>query len=741
VLGRLLKLKGLLDNGLEQEECLRHNLTGTTAWLAAALIASGSVPGLYAAHAQRATTSLNQPTQALSGGVRVSKTADAMTIDWPAGSDNERAQMVLSLKRDTPLIRSIAVAGQTVLADVDPAGVITVGTRDLKEGWTVFFDNPRTRPFESFPMTLQRDAITVRKQGGYTKIIVGGAAAGPFSGTFEFTIYPGSRLIRAAMVLSTQRPATAYTFDAGLTAATSATLPWRSIAYTDQSDRLVREEGADARKPAAAPQVRARMIVAEGATGGALGIVPPPHQYFYPLDYANNDNAAWYGSDYRNLSGRTGFGVRQTLEGDRRYVPWVNAPPGTMQDMGVFYLPDSGDAANVTEAALALTRNDRFKSLAGYRTFTSHYHVEHSADFLEKAKFQQATGVPADLEVPEFISRFKAMNVEIVHLAELHLSRERLDRAGDRLKLLKTMHAETERLSDDQLLLLPGEEPNVHLGGHWISMFPKNVYWTLDRKEGQPFLENDPVLGKVYHVGSEEDVLNLMEAERGLMWTAHPRIKSSFGFPDKQRDKAFFKSDRFLGGAWKAMPADYSEPRLGSRVLNLLDDMNNWAAVPSERKFTPGEVDIFQIDRKSELYAHMNVNYLRLDGPLPTHASGWGSILDALRGGRFFTSTGEVLIPSFTINGAQSGDEVAPDKMATVRATIEWTFPLAFAEIVSGDGTKVYRDRIDLSESGPTGSRTIVKDVDLRGRKWARLEVWDVATSGAFTQPVFLGQQ
>src|SRR3546814_13355781 len=78
------------------------------------------------------------------------------------------------------------------------------------------------------------------------------------------------------------------------------------------------------------------MIVAEGAAGVSLGIVPPPHQFYYPLDYANNDNSAWYGSDYRDLAGRTGFGVRQTLEGDRRYVPWVNAPPGTTQDMGVF---------------------------------------------------------------------------------------------------------------------------------------------------------------------------------------------------------------------------------------------------------------------------------------------------------------------------------------------------------------------------------------------------------------------
>jgi hypothetical protein len=726
---------------LGQEECLRKNLTGTVTWFAAALIASGSVPGLHAAHAQRGTTAFTQPAQTLAGDVRVTRSGDAVTVDWPAGPGAERGSLVLSLARNKPLIRSVGVAGKTVLADVDPSAVITVGTRDLKQGWIVFFDNPRNRPFESFPLTMKRNAISVRQAGGHTKVVVDGAAAGPFAGAMEFTIYPGSRLIRAAMVMSTQRPATAYTFDTGLTAPKSAELPWRTIAYTDLSDTLVKLSGDDMRQPAVSPKVRGRTIIAEGPTGGSLAMVPPPHQYFYPVDYANNDNSAWYGSAYRDLKDRTGFGVRQTLEGDRRYVPWVNAPPGTKQDMGVFYLLDDGDAASATQSVMALTRNDRFKPLAGHRTFTSHYHVEHTENFLNEARFQQATGVPAGLAVPEFVTRFKAMNVEIVHLGELHLSKEALDRAGDRLTLLKTMHQETARLSDDDFLLLPGEEPNVHLGGHWISMFPKPVYWTLDRKEGQPFVETDKALGKVYHVGSAEDVLKLMETEKGLMWTAHPRIKSSFGFPDEYREKPFFKSDRYLGGAWKAMPADYSLPRLGTRVLELLDDMNNWAAKPSERKFTPGEVDVFQIDNKSELYAHMNINYLRLGGRLPRYKDGWQPVTDALREGAFFTTTGEMLIPEFRIGRAQSGESVAPGANLTLTAKIEWTFPPAFAEIVSGDGAKVYRDRIDLSGERPFGSRTISKAIDLRGRKWARLEVWDVATNGAFTQPVFLSRQ
>ncbi|WP_147414258.1 hypothetical protein [Sphingomonas gilva] len=690
------------------------------------------------AHAQRAVTALKSPAKSLAGDVRVDRAHDSVAISWPAG-EGQRGRLVLSLAKDQPLIRALGIGERTILAGIDPAAVITIGTRDLRQGWTVFFDNPRNRPFEHFPLELKRDAIRVEQAGGYTKVIVDGATAGPFSGAYEFTIYPGSRLIRSAMVMSTDRDATAYTFDTGLSVAEAADAPWRAIAYTDLSDELVRVTGDAIDQPAASPRVRGRMVIAEGATGGALVMLPPPHQYFYPVDYANNDNSVWYGRDYRDLEGRVGFGVRQTLEGDRRYVPWVNAPPGTEQDMGVFYLLDGGDAASATQAAFAYTRGDRLKSLPGHRTFTSHYHVEHAVDFLNQQRFQQSTGVPDGLERPEFIDRFKAMNVEIVHLGELHLGQKELDRAGDRLTLLKTIHEETKRLSDDEFLLLPGEEPNVHLGGHWMSFFPKPVYWTLDRKEGQPFVETDPELGKVYHVGSPDDVLKLMEAEKGLMWAAHPRIKGSTGFPDKYRDQPFFKSDRYLGGAWKAMPADYSRDTLGWRVIDLLDDMNNWAANPGERKFTPGEVDVFQIDDDSELYAHMNINYLRLDA-VPKYEDGWQPVLDALRGGAFFTTTGEVLIPSFTINGAESGETATSGGKATVQAAIEWTFPLAFAEIVSGDGTKVYRDRIDLTDRGVFGTATISKTLDLRGRKWARLEVWDVAANGAFTQPVFFRQ-
>ncbi len=104
------------------------------------------------------------------------------------------------------------------------------------------------------------------------------------------------------------------------------------------------------------------------------------------------------------------------------------------------------------------------------------------------------------------------------------------------------------------------------------------------------------------------------------------------------------------------MPADLSLDKLGRRGLDLLDDMANWG----RKKYLPGEVDVFKIDHTHELYGHMNINYIRLEPDrVPRFDEGWQPVLDSLRGGRFFVTTGEVLIPEFTVNGQPSGSTVA----------------------------------------------------------------------------------
>jgi hypothetical protein len=665
--------------------------------------------------------------------VTVQQVGSRLVARWP-GDSGRWCQLDLELNSGSPLITAMS-AGKTdqnteaIVRGVDPVWLLTVGTRDLHQsaGWVAFFDDPPKRPHQTYRASRDTHHVRVSCEGHHTIIALDGLKAGPFEGELRFTIYPRCPLIQAEAILSTSQDSCAILYDTGLASASPVA---GSIGYVDDHDQWHHLSGADGGATPVA--VRHRTIIAESAAG-CVAVFPLPHQYFYPLDEVDNFGFVWHGKGYRDLVDGFGLGIRQPLEGDGRHVPWVNAPPGTQQHLGVFYLLSDGDALATAKQVNQYTRDDHFKHLDGFTTFTSHYHVEDTHEFLAAQQAQHTQDIPTGMQEPDFVKRFKKMGVDIAHLAEFHYdwSKEKLDR----LQLLMVLHGECRRLSDPSFLLLPGEEPNVHLGGHWISLFPKPVYWTLDRKKDQPFAEQIDGFGTVYHVGSSDDVLRLMQTEHGLMWTAHPRIKASFGFPDAYRHKDFFLSDRFLGGAWKAMPADDSLPRLGSRVLDLLDDFCNWGL----RKYTPGEVDVFRILSTSELYGHMNVNYLQLRD-IPRFDTGWQPVLDTLSASKFFVTTGEVLIPSCTFAGKGSGEVLHLNEhhQANLIAQIEGTFPLSFAEVVSGDGHNVYRQRIELNDTDCFAAKRIELPVDLNGRKWVRFEVWDVARNGAFTQPFWI---
>lgn len=682
-------------------------------------------------------------------GIAISQHDARIEITWPVDSGRQ-ARMVLELTDDAPLIQSIGVSSgdgsfAQVAAGLDPVLFLRVGDRDLSKrgGWTIFFDRMQEKPNEVFPAELERTRAAASSNHRRATLTIGELSAGPFRGELRWTFYAGIPFILQEAVVQTERDGTAFLYDTGLVC--RASLPRRMSWY----DPL----GASASEPVASVD-RARNLKVGGRTicaefdAGTLTLFPPPHRYFYPLDFSDNLANIWIGPEYGQQPLPFGFGIRHDPRGDNRFVPWFNAPPGTRQELGLFLHVSTGSAEQALDDVARLTHADHFVPLPGHTRFSSHYHVEHTQEILNAqegdARADDTTGrlpsggtyrIPARLQHPGFTRMFHRMGIDIVHLAEFHFGRTPQITTAERLRHLELLHAECARLSNDDFLLLPGEEPNVHLGGHWISLFPKPVYWVLNRPEGTPFVTEEPQIGKVYHVGGEADVLQLLRAEGGLAWTAHPRIKSSTGYPDGYRDRLFFTSDRFLGAAWKAMPADLSQPRLGSRVLNLLDDMSNWG----DPKYVLGEVDVFKIEPDHELYGHMNVNYLRLDR-IPRFEDGWQPVLNALRNGQFFVTTGEILIPDFRVNGRQSGEIVpAPaNGRWRVNLDVQWTFPLAYAEIISGDGSVTRRQRVDLSGTGLHGAETLEIDADLSGQRWARVEVWDVAMNGAFTQPVWL---
>ncbi|WP_460906986.1 CehA/McbA family metallohydrolase domain-containing protein [Spirosoma areae] len=660
-------------------------------------------------------------------GVDITRQGSRLIINWPAAA-NEEGKLILDMQTGKPLFNSIQLSQQGTFKEIakalDPAFVLTVGKRDLisQNGWNIFFDKTNKLPHKAYAVELTKRTASVRTIGTRTVISVSDAKAATFSGSLEITVYNGSPLVNVAAVMATDVDSTAILYDAGLTTKQPV---WTNLAWSD-TDNKMQAVPADLKQPNKAQGVKYRTIIGTNPAG-SLAVFPAPHQYFYPLDEAFNLDFTWYGTGYRSLIPDFGIGIRQDLMGDKRWVPWVNAPPKTRQRLNFFCLLSTDTPDKALAEVKKFTHNDTYPVVPGYKTMSSHFHNEFTMNVVLAGK-----PVP---EVPNFVKVFKNSGVNIVHLAEFHGPGHPKGPDSLRLLELKALFEQCKRLSDKEFLLLPGEEPNNFFGGHWLDFFPRPVYWIMSRKAGMPFVVDDPSYGKVYRIADKADMLKLLEAENGLAWTAHARTKGSTGFPDNYKDEDFYKSDRFFGAAWKNIPADMSEPRLSRRVLDLMDDMANWGL----KKHVIAESDIFSMEPENETYAHLNVNYLQLD-KLPDYNRGWQPILDVMQQGKFFVTTGEIMLPIFTVNGKGPGETVAlpADGKTTIALNVNWTYPLTFAEIVSGDGRQVFRDRIDLTNTLPFGQQTFTFTPNLKNRTWVRVEVWDAAVNGAFTQQVWL---
>jgi hypothetical protein len=184
-------------------------------------------------------------------------------------------------------------------------------------------------------------------------------------------------------------------------------------------------------------------------------------------------------------------------------------------------------------------------------------------------------------------------------------------------------------------------------------------------------------------------------------------------------------SDRFIGGSWESLPVDLSQQRLCEvRCFGVNDDMSNWALKP---KFMLAEGDTYMKVPSDETYPMLAINYLKLD-KVPAYNESWAPVVEGIRNGNFFGTTGEILFHKWGIEGAGAN--------SVYTASIEYTFPLEFAELVWSDGAKLNRKIIRLTDTEPFGTRTFRIPFDARGKKWVRFDVWDAAGNGAWLQPV-----
>jgi hypothetical protein len=707
-------------------------------------------------------------------GLAAEDTPEGLRLLWD-GASGQQVRARFTIIQGTPTVAEMAVkakaGGWVILGrNLQPEFAVATGVRRIseqqlaplrklgltdpatldREKWKVFWDsplrvpgNPGTNPglprrpeeIRRATATYQSSGCKVRTDGARVEVTFPGLSMGVFSGRLQFTAYKGTNLLRQEAIAKTDEPSVAYNYRAGLKGfaiTPGSRVSWRDVARGWQKYEFGGAPNAD---PVA---LRARNRLAVLETGsGAVAVFPPPHKFFWAREIELNLGYVFYRKDNESAFS---IGVRNA-DMEEMYRPFgfsdevytrrsrqsrnfavgnfalYNAPPGTWQRMAVYYYlsPDNRDAAQA--AVLAFTHEDRYKPILGYKVAISHFHTAFHEQVLDAGSI--------DFQ-PPWIPAFRALGVNIAMMSDFHGDGHAKDPGDLRFQDQKAYFDACHRHSDRDFLIMPGEEPDANFGGHYTTVFPRPVYWTHVRTEGQKFEENHPKYGKVYHAGNAPEELQLLQREGGLVWQAHPRTKGSSGYPDALRHTEYFNSDRYLGGSFQSLPVDLSEPRLCEvRCLGTLDDMNNWTGP----KYMFAEGDTYAKFPEDETYPHLIVNYIKLDR-LPAFQEDWTPILRAMRGGSSFVTSGEVLFRSWAIENEGAKKVFVADA--------EWTFPLDLVELVWGDGSRTDRQVISATDRPALGSGRFRVPFDPAGKKWVRLAVWDSAGNGAFVQPVHL---
>ncbi len=708
-------------------------------------------------------------------GLEAQSKAGALEVRWN-GERGEELRASFGIQDAHPIVLELAARAhggpwKTLATNLSPEYHVNTGVRRIsnqqispleelgveitpevieKEKWKAFWDSPLIVPGDpgrnlgtprkpdevrSSDSKFHTGSCSVKSDGARIEVTFPGLELGVFSGELRYTVYRGTNLLRQEAVASTQEPSVAYNYRAGLSGlaiARDSKVIWRDVARAWQHYSF----GGATNEDPVALRARNRLAIVESG-GGSLAVFPPSHKFFFAREIDINLGYVWYRKDddaHFSIGVRHGdheemyraFGFSDELWKKRSNqarsfstgnFALYNAPPGTLQRMAAYFYLSPSSGVETQEHVMAFTHGDTFKPLAGYQVAVSHFHTAFAEQALDYGTL--------DFQAP-WIPTFRALGINIAMMSDFHGDGHVNDPGKLRLEDIHNYVEACGKHSDYDFLLMPGEEPNVHLGGHYTMVLPKPVYWTKVRQPGQPFKEEDPKYGTVYHTGSRDDILAMLKEVNGLVWQSHPRTKGSTYYPDAVKDEEYFQSDRFLGGAYQSLPVDLSEKRIcEERCLGVLDDMNNWAGP----KYLISEGDTYHKYPEQEVFPQMLVNYIHLDR-LPRFNEDWSPITDAMRRGDFFVTSGEVLIPSFALTG--SGDK------RTIEAEVEWTFPLDFVEVVWGDGKNVDRKIISTTDLSAFGKKKFTIPVDAAGKKWVRFAAYDSAGNGALAQPVHL---
>jgi hypothetical protein len=669
---------------------------------------------IAAASFANAATTVDMSGYNAEGAIAIAKPDDAtLKAEWK-DRDGKKYSATFSLTKGQPLLKSLDAAGAEsgspltkVAGNVNPRYRVTLGSMIPKGSWPYIFfqriDAQTPAPVSYLSQLDLDDVRVVSESANRVKLTFSKLKIGPYEGEMNCFIYEGSPFLQWEATMKPTDDWVAYIFDA-VYFADYSTVSYRAL---DGAWQTKQTNALTASEPGESALVKAKHRTILGTVNGGSGtlaVFPGPHTGIYPLDESNN--WGWL------QAGKTFIGTKMSPNADNRYRPWIASPKGAEQKMDSFLLISAGTPDQAAQRVLMYTNGDYYKAIPGHYTMGVHFHPE----FTDK-KLQGRDVVPA------FKQAMEDIGMQIVQPLEFHGPGHPFSNETDRLKELDAMYQLLEDYSDDDFLFIPGEEYNHFFDGHWSYMFPKRVYFTgWNSQTGREYkVSNLQSGGKtfetVYQIGNSENMLKLLREQDGVAWASHPRVKASRLTPDEYTGEEFYRDPRYQVGGWKNMPMDLSKDRLGYRGLLLMDDTAQWGY----EKYQVGETDTFDLDPTHEIYAHLSINYVELPAFPPKND--WSTVVNAIKTGSFFISTGEVLIYSWTPSATG------------VKANVEWYFPPAFAEITWEDDAGKHVKKKELKDLEEFGAAEIAIDADLSNAKWVRFEFWDVARNGAFTQP------
>ena len=701
-------------------------------------------------------------------GLSAAMAGEALAVTWD-GERNQELRLRFTIDGGTPTIQELAVrrkgaAWGTVATSVTPEFRVVSGRRRMdreaeeglrengiaeitpevfeKNQWDPFWDAPlnipgtadqtRTVGLPRKPEEVHRGTATyqaqscdVKSDGTHLMVTFPGVTLGVFAGQLQYTVYKGSNLIQQEVIAKTAQNSVAYKYDAGLkglAVGEGSRLVWRDPTNTPQNYWF-----GGARNEREAPLKTAnRLLIAERGKAGSIAAFPPPHNFFWARESDQNLGYNWYRKD---TDTSFSFGIRQAEGEEAQNIKGnfalYSARPGTLQHMPVFFYVSADPAEQTREAVLAFTHGDHYKPLAGYKVMTHHYHMNFGRRLMAAAS--------ADAEIPD-LQALRALGINIVSPVDnVGTGGGAGNQAAADVLVQRQFEIDgARRHTDKDFLVMPDQEFYVSvLGGHTDLLFSHPVYWVYGRPAGQALVDDNAKYGKVYHVGRPDDLMEMVKREDIMMSMPHPRTKNNAGYPDGFKDKAFFKDAHFQGFGFRwGMGVDRSERRLCEyRCQPLLDEASNWFVNdPTPLKYIMAISEVQTQAPGDEIYSSAPVNYLKLD-TLPT-VDDASPIIKTLMRGDYFVTSGEVLIPSYSVQGTGNQRKIVAD--------VEWTFPLDFVEVIWGDGQRTDRTIISTTDMAGFGQHHFEIPFDATGKKWVRFAAWDVAGNGALVQPIRL---